>query len=57
MVAKRKVGATQRVICCNIFIILYADHRIVSQVYLEEYESKGYSMKSAFLNGQNEDNI
>ena len=24
--------------CCNLFIILYADHRIVSQVYFEDYE-------------------
>jgi hypothetical protein len=37
MVAKRKVKATQRVVCCNLFIILYADRRIVSQICFEEY--------------------
>jgi hypothetical protein len=31
-----KVGVTQRVVCYDFFIILYADLRIVLKVYFEE---------------------
>lgn len=32
-----KVGITHRVICCNIFILLYADRRIGTKIYFKHY--------------------